>query len=104
MRPSADISTALPGGATARHTWTLPLVFSQADPRALYFSDQFLFKTMNGGESWAQISPDLTREDPGVPPNLDEATAADAPEGLMVWRMTRREYERDAGSLAGTRR
>src|SRR5205085_5017540 len=28
---------------------------------------------------WAQISPDLTREDPGVPPNLDAATAADAP-------------------------
>ncbi|HJQ32068.1 MAG TPA: hypothetical protein VJ866_07815 [Pyrinomonadaceae bacterium] len=71
---------SLPEGA-ARHTWTLPLVFSQADPRALYFSDQFLFETLNGGESWAQISPDLTREDPGVPPNLDEATAADAPEG-----------------------
>lgn len=65
----------------ARHTWTLPLVFSQADPRALYYSNQFLFKTTNGGESWSQISPDLTREDPGVPPNLDEATAADGPEG-----------------------
>jgi photosystem II stability/assembly factor-like uncharacterized protein len=65
---------------TARHTWTLPLVFSLADPHALYFSDQFLFKTVNGGESWTQVSPDLTREDPGVPPNLDEATAADAPQ------------------------
>jgi len=64
----------------ARHTWTLPLVFSQADPRALYFGNQFLFKTTNGGESWTTISPDLTREDPGVPPNLDEATAADAPQ------------------------
>ncbi|MDT7688724.1 MAG: hypothetical protein QOE46_1483 [Acidobacteriota bacterium] len=66
---------------TARHTWTLPLVFSQADPHALYFSDQFLFRTTNGGESWTQLSPDLTREDPGVPPNLDATTAADAPEG-----------------------
>ncbi|HSB10063.1 MAG TPA: hypothetical protein VLM38_11310 [Blastocatellia bacterium] len=64
----------------ARHTWTLPLVFSQADPRALYFSNQFLFKTTNGGESWTTNSPDLTREDPGVPANLDEATAADAPQ------------------------
>jgi photosystem II stability/assembly factor-like uncharacterized protein len=63
----------------ARHTWTLPLVFSKADPRALYFSNQFLFKTTNGGETWAQMSPDLTREDPGAPPNLDEATTADAP-------------------------
>jgi photosystem II stability/assembly factor-like uncharacterized protein len=65
----------------ARHTWSLPLVFSQTDPHALYFSNQFLFKTTNGGESWTQISQDLTREDPGVPANLDEATAADAPEG-----------------------
>lgn len=64
----------------ARSTWTLPLVFSEADQRALYYSNQFLFKTTNGGGSWATISPDLTREDPGVPPNLDEATAKDAPE------------------------
>ena len=70
----------MPGGVTARHTWTVPLVFSQADPRALYFSNQFLFKTTNGGESWTTISPDLTREDPGVPANLDAATAADAPQ------------------------
>lgn len=72
---SPEIGMAIP----ARHTWTLPLVFSKADPRALYFSNQFLFKTTNGGESWATISPDLSREDPGVPANLDEATAADAP-------------------------
>lgn len=65
----------------ARHTWTVPLVFSQADPHALYYSNQFLYKTADGGEHWTQISPDLTREDPGVPPNLDEATAADAPKG-----------------------
>jgi photosystem II stability/assembly factor-like uncharacterized protein len=65
----------------ARHTWTLPVVFSVADPHALYFSNQFLFKTTDSGEHWAQISQDLTREDPGVPPNLDEATAADAPTG-----------------------
>jgi photosystem II stability/assembly factor-like uncharacterized protein len=63
----------------ARHTWTLPLVFSRADPHALYFSNQFVFKTTNGGETWLTISPDLTREDPGVPANLDEATATDAP-------------------------
>ena len=62
-----------------RHTWTLPLVFSEADRHALYFSNQFLFKTTNGGDSWTQISQDMTREDPGTPPNLDEATANDAP-------------------------
>jgi photosystem II stability/assembly factor-like uncharacterized protein len=65
--------------APARHTWTLPLVFSRSDPHALYFSDQYLFKTIDGGGHWTRISEDLTREDPGVPPNLDAAAAADAP-------------------------
>ncbi|MFL6210175.1 MAG: WD40/YVTN/BNR-like repeat-containing protein [Pyrinomonadaceae bacterium] len=76
-----DVSPERAMTVPARHTWTVPLVFSQADPRALYFSNQFLFKTTSGGESWTQVSPDLTREDPGAPANLDAATAADAPEG-----------------------
>ena len=74
-----NVSPELSRKGPFRRTWTLPLVFSEADPHALYFSDQFLFKTLDGGNSWEQISPDLTRQDPGVPPNLDEATAADAP-------------------------
>ena len=77
-----DVSPERTMTVPARHTWTLPLVFSQADKHALYYSNQFLFKTTNGGESWTQISPDLTRENPGVPPNLDEATAADAPKDV----------------------
>ncbi len=64
----------------ARHTWTVPLVFSPADQHALYFSNQYLFKTTDGGEHWARISEDMTRENPGVPSNLDAATAADAPQ------------------------
>ena len=63
-----------------RHTWTLPLVFSHADEHVLFFSDQYIFKTMDGGDRWTRISDDLTRENPGVPPNLDEATSADAPQ------------------------
>jgi photosystem II stability/assembly factor-like uncharacterized protein len=62
-----------------RRTWTLPLVFSPIDPHVLYFGSQVLFRTADGGSSWQEISPDLTREDPGVPANLDAATAADAP-------------------------
>ncbi|MDP9147451.1 MAG: hypothetical protein M3N22_07305, partial [Acidobacteriota bacterium] len=59
-----------------RRTWTLPLVFSPLDPHVLYFGSQKLFRTMNGGNSWEAISPDLTREDPGTPPNLDAPTVA----------------------------
>ncbi len=40
-----DVSPERSMTVPARHTWTLPLVFSQADPHALYFSNQFLFKT-----------------------------------------------------------
>ena len=61
-----------------RRTWTLPVVFSPLDPRVLYFGAQFVFRTANGGDSWQAISPDLTREDPGRPQNLDPATASDA--------------------------
>jgi photosystem II stability/assembly factor-like uncharacterized protein len=62
-----------------RVTWTLPIVFSPRDPKVLYFSYQRLFRTTDGGERWTAISPDLTREDPGVPPNLDPPTAANRP-------------------------
>ncbi len=61
-----------------RGVWTLPLVFSRRDPRVLYFSYQRLFRTEDGGEHWTVISPDLTRENPGVPANLDPVTAANA--------------------------
>jgi len=64
-----------------RRTWRLPLVFSPIDKHVLYFGSQVLFRTGDGGNSWQVISPDLTREDPGVPANLDAATAADAPKG-----------------------
>jgi photosystem II stability/assembly factor-like uncharacterized protein len=73
ISPELDLPTP------PRHAWTLPLVFSPADPHALYFSDQYLFKTTDGGNRWIRISDDMTRENPGVPPNLDAATAADAP-------------------------
>ncbi|HYL64937.1 MAG TPA: hypothetical protein VE077_20165 [Candidatus Methylomirabilis sp.] len=64
-----------------RRTWTLPLVFSAIEPHVLYFSAQVLFRTADGGNSWQQISPDLTREDAGAPANLDAPTAADVPPG-----------------------
>ncbi len=67
-----------------RHAWTQPLVFSPADPRALYYANQFLYKTTNGGESWTQISQDLTRESPPLPVNLNGAITAPADKFLGV--------------------
>jgi photosystem II stability/assembly factor-like uncharacterized protein len=47
-----------------RWQWTFPIVFSPLDPKTLYISSQHMWKTTDDGQSWAQISPDLTRADP----------------------------------------
>ena len=59
-----------------RRTWTLPLTFSKSGPKTLYYANQKLFRTTDGGEHWDSISPDLTRENPEVPKNLDAVTTA----------------------------
>src|SRR5437899_7073537 len=70
-------NTAAPKGTeTDRGDWTQPLVLSAADPHALYYASQFLFKTTDGAHTWTQISRDLTRPNPGIPPNLDAVAAA----------------------------
>jgi photosystem II stability/assembly factor-like uncharacterized protein len=46
---------------------TQPVLFSPVDPKTLYFAANTLWKTRNGGRSWTQISPDLTRETWHVP-------------------------------------
>ena len=68
-----DPTLAYPGAY--RSEWTLPLTFSPRDPKALYFGNQFVFRTTDAGRHWERISPDLTREAPGVPANLDPAAA-----------------------------
>jgi photosystem II stability/assembly factor-like uncharacterized protein len=60
-----------------RSTWTLPIVWSPADPNALYASHQQVFRSRDRGRTWQKISPDLTRPNPGVPKNLDAPTIAD---------------------------
>ena len=49
---------------------TEPLMFSPVDPHILYFAANVLFKTTDGGNTWQTISPDLTRENPGVPESV----------------------------------
>ncbi len=71
-----DVDATLAFPDRYRGTWTLPLLFAPRDPAALYFANQRLFRTTDGGKSWKALSPDLSREAPGAPPNLDAAAAA----------------------------
>ncbi|MHB8364339.1 MAG: VPS10 domain-containing protein [Vulcanimicrobiaceae bacterium] len=64
-------------GTVWRSDWTMPLVFSPTDPHVLYFADQRIFRTADGGKRWSLISPDLTRRTDTVPRTLDPATVAD---------------------------
>ncbi len=57
---------------------TEPIVFSPVDPHVLYYAANFLFETRNGGKSWRKISPDLSRQHPGIPASLGELAAKDA--------------------------
>ena len=69
-----------------RFVRTAPILFSPTDPHVLYFALNVLFKTSNGGQSWDVISPDLAREDPGVPGNLGIYAGngkAKAPRGVI---------------------
>ncbi len=49
---------------------TQPVVFSVADPHALFFANNYLWKTIDGGVHWARISPDLTRKTHQIPKSV----------------------------------
>ena len=50
------------GDGKFRFQWNFPIFFGQ-DKKTLFAAGNVLFKTTDGGGSWTQISPDLTRND-----------------------------------------
>lgn len=47
-----------------RFQWTYPILFSPHDPGVLYATSNHVHRTTDGGYSWEDLSPDLTRHDP----------------------------------------
>jgi len=76
-----DISPVVLRTGKYRFNRTAPIIFSPADPHLLLLGSNVLFATRDGGNSWQEISPDLTREDPGVPSVLGQFVADDAAKG-----------------------
>ena len=61
---------------------TAPVAFSPVDSTTLYFASNVLWSTRNGGRSWTQRSPDLTRVRTDVTPaNLGAFTPDDPEQG-----------------------
>ncbi|MBV6457017.1 MAG: hypothetical protein HONBIEJF_00122 [Fimbriimonadaceae bacterium] len=53
-----------PQGERYRFNWSSPFIISPHNPRTLYFGGNKLFKTVDRGDNWKVISPDLTSNDP----------------------------------------
>ncbi len=55
------------GGAVGEHpyrfNWNSPIHISPHDPKTVYLGGNVVFRTRDGGESWEEISPDLTTND-----------------------------------------
>ena len=49
---------------------TAPVLFNPIDKKTLYYAGNVLFKTMDGGNKWSIISPDLTRESWDIPESV----------------------------------
>jgi photosystem II stability/assembly factor-like uncharacterized protein len=52
------------GSGAFRWNWSSPIVMSPHNPRTIFFGANHLFKTVDRGDTWYLISPDLTKNDP----------------------------------------
>lgn len=51
------------GEPPLRGQWVAPFIISPHNPRIIYHGMNYLFRSMNRGDSWERISPDLTYND-----------------------------------------
>ena len=60
--PELGLSIA-PKDAKYRYNWNAPIISSPHNRSTVYHAGNVVFKTTNGGISWATISPDLTKNE-----------------------------------------
>lgn len=60
--PQLNLGT-LPKDMRYRFNWNNPMVAQPQDPTIIYHGAQKILRTSDGGYSWTEISPDLTRND-----------------------------------------
>jgi photosystem II stability/assembly factor-like uncharacterized protein len=81
---------------------TEPVLFSPVDPHTMYYAANVLFKTTDGGNTWQTISPDLTREAPGVPASMGKLTPQGAEKQRGAIYAVAASYKNSAVLWAGT--
>lgn len=84
-RTTGQISTVFAPGAKYRYTWETPLVRSPQEPKTMYMGTQFVMRTTDNGDTWQEISPDLTAKgnEPGT--GVIETIAPSAARAGEIW-------------------
>ncbi|HKJ01860.1 MAG TPA: hypothetical protein VJ997_05375, partial [Longimicrobiales bacterium] len=76
-----------PADTKYRWNWTFPISISPQDPNRVYVGSQVVHMTTDGGQSWHDISPDLTRNDKSHQQNSGGVTVdnLDTFDGATLW-------------------
>ena len=72
------------GKTFSRNVRTQPLEWSPIDNTTLFYAQNAVWKTKNGGTSWTRISGDLTRQTWDVPKNTGKYGASVTPSSLKI--------------------
>ena len=62
--PKAGSMTPAERRQIFRTNWSTPYIISPHNPHTLYYGTQYLMKSVDRGDTWTIISPDLTTNDP----------------------------------------
>ncbi len=64
VRTDISPGRANTGNPPLRYNWIAPIAMSPFNPQIIYAGAQKLFRSLNRGDTWEEISPDLTTNDP----------------------------------------
>tara|TARA_B100000809_G_scaffold114133_1_gene112575 strand:- start:325 stop:3012 length:2688 start_codon:yes stop_codon:yes gene_type:complete len=90
---ATPIRPRVPKGVDAlRYNWTPPILLSPHNPQIVYTGAQMLFRSLNQGDEWESISPDLTADDDrcglnsGWVPFCTITTVSESPQAAgVIW-------------------
>ena len=96
-RQTGQFTHVFARGKKHRTSQMPPVVFSPQDPHTLYFATQFVLKTGDEGQTWQEISPDLTAR-----PEEKKASRFSVPQENSGARLRNAKFSMTAGGPNAT--